>query len=98
VVEASIKVKDGSGDIDKKDFYQQNSKLIGDLQGEFCQEQEGGWLKVVEEPRGQPGQTGKWTKQEHDSFLEALRIYGKDWDRVQQAVGTRDRRNVVSHA
>ncbi len=33
--------------------------------------------------------TGRWTRDEHYRFLEALKKYGKEWKRVQQHVGTR---------
>ena len=33
---------------------------------------------------------GRWSAEEHNKFLEALRIYGKDWDSIQKYVGTRD--------
>ena len=32
---------------------------------------------------------GRWTKEEHLRFLEALKLFGKEWRRVQQHVGTR---------
>lgn len=25
---------------------------------------------------------GKWLDEEHTKFLEALRLYGKDWDKI----------------
>jgi len=33
--------------------------------------------------------TGRWTMDEHFRFIEALQLYGKEWKRVQQHVGTR---------
>lgn len=33
--------------------------------------------------------TGRWTRDEHYRFLEALKLYGKEWKRVQQHVCTR---------
>lgn len=32
---------------------------------------------------------GRWTDEEHNKFLEALRLYGKDWLMVEKHVGTR---------
>ena len=32
---------------------------------------------------------GRWTKQEHKNFLEALKLYGKNWKKVEEHVGTR---------
>ena len=31
----------------------------------------------------------KWTEEEHTRFIEAVRKYGKDWDRVAEALGNR---------
>ena len=42
--------------------------------------------KVVE--AGQE-QTGRWTKQEHEAFLLALRTYRKEWEKVAAKVKTR---------
>ena len=33
--------------------------------------------------------TGRWSKEEHYRFLEALKRYGKEWKLVQQHVATR---------
>ena len=33
--------------------------------------------------------TGRWTRDEHYRFLEALKMYGKEWKKVQSHVGTR---------
>jgi len=32
---------------------------------------------------------GRWTKEEHFRFLEALKLYGKEWRKVQLHVRTR---------
>jgi SHAQKYF class myb-like DNA-binding protein len=32
---------------------------------------------------------GRWTETEHNKFLEAIRLYGKDWRKVQEFIGTR---------
>ena len=31
-------------------------------------------------------ESGKWTKEEHEKFLEGLRDYGDKWKLVQQVV------------
>lgn len=41
---------------------------------------------------------GRWSDEEHERFLEALRIYGKDWDKIQKHLGTRDAAHCRSHA
>ena len=41
---------------------------------------------------------GRWTKEEHFKFLEALKLYGKEWRKVQMHVGTRTSTQARSHA
>lgn len=42
--------------------------------------------------------TGRWSQEEHSRFIEAINIFGKDWKRVQQYVGTRTSAQSRSHA
>ncbi|CDW87716.1 myb-like dna-binding shaqkyf class family protein [Stylonychia lemnae] len=41
---------------------------------------------------------GRWTHEEHLRFLEALRLYGKDWNKVQDHISTRTSAQTRSHA
>lgn len=41
---------------------------------------------------------GRWSKAEHCRFLEALKLYGKNWKKVQQQVQTRTSTQARSHA
>lgn len=41
---------------------------------------------------------GRWTTEEHEKFLSAMRIHGKDWDMIEEFVGTRDAAHCRSHA
>ena len=41
---------------------------------------------------------GRWTKDEHRLFLDALKLYGKDWDAIQNKVKSRDAVHCRSHA
>lgn len=42
--------------------------------------------------------TGRWSKEEHKLFLEAIEIHGRDWKKVQDYVGTRTSTQARSHA
>lgn len=41
---------------------------------------------------------GHWTKEEHARFLQSISLYGKDWKKVVEHVGTRSSNQVRSHA
>ena len=41
---------------------------------------------------------GRWTSEEHERFLQALELYGKEWKSVQKHVGTRSATQARSHA
>ena len=41
---------------------------------------------------------GRWTDQEHKSFLRALELYGKNWKKVEEYIGTRSSVQARSHA
>jgi len=42
--------------------------------------------------------TGRWTRKEHELFLEALKKYGKEWKKVASAVKTRTVVQTRTHA
>lgn len=42
--------------------------------------------------------SGRWTKEEHKRFVEALKRFGKDWKKVEDFVGTRSSAQIRSHA
>lgn len=41
---------------------------------------------------------GRWSKEEHEKFLEAIKIHGRNWRKVQEYVGTRTSTQARSHA
>jgi len=41
---------------------------------------------------------GRWTKEEHQRFVEALQMFGKSWKKVEEHVGTRSGAQIRSHA
>ena len=42
--------------------------------------------------------TGRWTKDEHARFIEALRLYGKNWKMIKQYIKTRSGAQIRSHS
>ena len=52
-------------------------------------------VRVVE--TGQEA-TGRWTKEEHEAFLSALKMYGKEWKKVAAKVKTRTVVQTRTHA
>lgn len=50
------------------------------------------------EVSGSHEHTGRWTKQEHDMFLEGLKQYGKEWKKIAGLVKTRTPVQIRTHA
>ena len=42
--------------------------------------------------------TGKWIPEEHNRLLEALKVYGNQWEKVRKYVKTRSASQIRSHA
>ena len=42
--------------------------------------------------------TGRWSTKEHEKFLEAVHIFGKNWIKVAKFISTRNSTQVRSHA
>lgn len=41
---------------------------------------------------------GRWTKDEHNQFIQGIVLYGNNWKKVKSLIGTRDLVQVRSHA
>ena len=52
----------------------------------------------IKPDQGKKYNVGRWTDREHELFLEALLIYGKDWDLIESHIQTRDAAHARSHA
>ena len=59
------------------------------------------WPKAKADPGPRkdytPGVPQKWTAEEHELFLEAIKLYHRDWKRVTAHIGTRTVPQVRSH-
>jgi SHAQKYF class myb-like DNA-binding protein len=41
---------------------------------------------------------GRWTKEEHQRFVEAIKVHGKNWKKVEECIGSRTGAQIRSHA
>jgi len=42
--------------------------------------------------------TGRWTDEEHEKFLEGLKLFGRNWKKIELYVKTRSGTQIRSHA
>ena len=55
-------------------------------------------LASASKNKDNPSISGRWNKDEHDKFIEALRKFGKDWKQVEQHIESRTGAQIRSHA
>lgn len=42
--------------------------------------------------------SGRWTSEEHEKFLEGLKMFGRDWRQIEEHIGSRTCAQIRSHA
>ncbi len=76
---------EGTGQISEKTM----ENIVNSLQAD----------QIPEQPENQNEiNQGRWTDEEHEKFLKALEIYGKDWNLVHDYIGSRTSAQTRSHA
>jgi SHAQKYF class myb-like DNA-binding protein len=85
-------MKNSSDRLKKKAVYEEMSDNEDD---EDDDEEMSGGNQVMEEG---DVKSGRWTDEEHERFLLALKQYGKNWNKVHRFVKTRTSAQTRSHA
>lgn len=55
-------------------------------------------IPISESPNNQNFNTGRWSEEEHQKFVDGVLKYGNDWKKVQELIKTRSSTQARSHA
>ena len=75
-----------------------DNRLSSEVNELVCESSSASKANTAKEEEKDNHNKGRWSTQEHQLFLEALQIYGKEWELVEKHIGTRDAAHVRSHA
>jgi SHAQKYF class myb-like DNA-binding protein len=94
MVSATMSIQDQSGSTVNQIYADPNS--ITSLHDQFT----GGddYAPKARKPYTITKQRERWTEEEHKKFLEALKLYGRAWRRIEEHVGTKTAVQIRSHA
>ncbi|KAK9732964.1 hypothetical protein RND81_04G034800 [Saponaria officinalis] len=81
---------------------QSNSVLFSEnaISTDVCTQEvmEEGYVPKIRKPYTITKQREKWSEHEHEKFLEAVKLHGRAWRKIEEHVGTKTAVQIRSHA